>query len=383
MKSLFISKKYTIFVKNKLKMKNIKFGFDDVNIVPEVITDIMHRSDCYVDTSDLFFAAPMSSVVSTRNLRDFIDNGITPVIPRTVSIDERMGITRYFPNGLYFVAFSLQEIKDNFFSDAPFFGVPRICIDVANGHMSDVIETIKALKDKYGPNIVVMAGNIANPKTYKAYDEAGCDYVRCGIGGGSGCLTASNTGVFYPLFSLLKETYEVKKKIGGKCKIIADGGIRGYKDIQLALLYADCVMMGGLFNKSIESAGKTTYGKSYFVTKSGKKYLNIFRTLFEYGKIVPKEKYKSVMERVKSGKLEVWKEFYGMSSKRAQKEMGNKTLKTSEGVSKKHLVEYDMEGFMENEISYLKSAMSYTNSRNLEEYKDSNWVAKISIGHNK
>ena len=268
-------------------MKNIKFGFDDVNIVPEPITSIRHRSDCNVDTENLFFASPMSSVVSYDNLNSFIDNGITPIIPRTYPLDERIKTVRYFSHKTYFVAFSLREVREALLSkEETIVGVydsAQICIDVANGHMAEVIDTIKGLKQKYGDRMVVMAGNIANPKAYKAYDEAGCDYVRCGIGGGSGCLTASNTGVFYPLFSLLKETYEVKKKIGGKCKIIADGGIRGYRDIQLALLYADSVMMGGLFNKAIESAGKTTYGKSYFVTRTGKRYLNIFRTLLEYG----------------------------------------------------------------------------------------------------
>ena len=368
-------------------MKNIKFGFDDVNIVPEPITSIRHRSDCNVDTENLFFASPMSSVVSYDNLNSFIDNGITPIIPRTYPLDERIKTVRYFSHKTYFVAFSLREAREALLSkEETIVGVydsAQICIDVANGHMAEVIDTIKGLKQKYGDRMVVMAGNIANPKAYKAYDEAGCDYVRCGIGGGSGCLTASNTGVFYPLFSLLKETYEVKKKIGGKCKIIADGGIRGYRDIQLALLYADSVMMGGLFNKAIESAGKTTYGKSYFVTRTGKRYLNIFRTLLEYGRKVPKEKYSSVMERVKAGKADVWKEFYGMSTKKAQREMGNTSVKTSEGVVKRHLVEYDLKGFMENELSYLRSAMSYTNSTTLDEYKDSNWVAKLTIGHNK
>ena len=181
----------------------------------------------------------------------------------------------------------------------------------------------------------------------------------------------------------MKETYEVKQKINGKCKIIADGGIKGYCDIQKALLFADDVMLGSLLNKAIESAGKTTYGKSYFITKSGRKIINIFRTIWEYGKEVPKDKYNQVLSRIKSGKLEVWKQFYGMSTKKAQIEMGNKTLKTSEGVQFRQKVEYSLKGFMDNELCYLRSAMSYTNSTTLRDYKNSEWVAKITIGHNK
>ena len=53
----------------------------------------------------------------------------------------------------------------------------RICIDIANGHMSELLETIKSIKEKYGRQVIIMSGNIANPKTYEDYDKAGCDYV--------------------------------------------------------------------------------------------------------------------------------------------------------------------------------------------------------------
>ena len=363
----------------------IKYGYDDINIVPEISSNIEHRSECKLEP--FLFTAPMSSVVNLDNIYDFLSYGIIPIIPRNIRLIHRKSIlfSQIADASSFFIALSLEEaevllidspIKNNL---NPF----HICIDIANGHMQKLLNTIKKLKELYGEKIVIMSGNIANPETYKLYEEVGCDYVRCGIGGGAGCITASNTGVYYPLFSLLEETYKVKKSINGKCKIIADGGIRNYCDIQKALLYADYVMLGSMFNKAIESAGKTTYGKSYFITKRGKKILNIFRTIFEFGKEVPKEKYDSVMKRIKSGKLEVWKSFYGMSTKRAQSEMGNKKLKTSEGIEFSQKVEYSLKDFIDNERSYLRSAMSYTNSKTLDEYKDKKWVSKLSLGHNK
>ena len=373
----------------------IKYGYDDVNIVPDITTNITHRQDCIVGNH--FFAAPMSSVVSLENAQDFLDNGIVPVIPRSVSFSTREFMIldlakvrkadeKHLKLIDAFIALSLDEARQIFLEHLTqilYKRQIRICIDVANGHMEALLDLIKEIKSKFGDSIVIMSGNIANPLTYQYYNDAGCDYVRCGIGGGAGCLTASNTGVYYPLFSLLKETYEVKQKINGKCKIIADGGIKGYCDIQKALLFADDVMLGSLLNKAIESAGKTTYGKSYFITKSGRKIINIFRTIWEYGKEVPKDKYNQALSRIKSGKLEVWKQFYGMSTKKAQIEMGNKTLKTSEGVQFRQKVEYSLKGFMDNELCYLRSAMSYTNSTTLRDYKNSEWVAKITIGHNK
>ena len=363
----------------------IKYGYDDINIVPEISSSIEHRSEC--ELKPFLFTAPMSSVVNLDNICDFIGQGIIPIIPRNIPlVDRKFFMFSPLQNtSLFFIALSLEEVE-KLLIKFPVEGILHpfhICIDIANGHMQKLLNTIKKLKELYGEKIVIMSGNIANPETYKLYEEVGCDYVRCGIGGGAGCITASNTGVYYPLFSLLEETYKVKKSINGKCKIIADGGIRNYCDIQKALLYADYVMLGSMFNKAIESAGKTTYGKSYFITKRDKKILNIFRTIFEFGKEVPKEKYDSVIKRIKSGKLEVWKSFYGMSTKRAQSEMGNKKLKTSEGIEFSQKVEYSLKDFIDNEKSYLRSAMSYTNSKTLDEYKDKKWVSKLSLGHNK
>ena len=363
----------------------IKYGYDDINIVPEISSSIEHRSECKLEP--FLFTAPMSSVVNLDNICDFIGQEIIPIIPRNIPlVDRKFFMFSPLQNtSLFFIALSLEEVE-KLLIKFPVEGILHpfhICIDIANGHMQKLLNTIKKLKELYGEKIVIMSGNIANPETYKLYEEVGCDYVRCGIGGGAGCITASNTGVYYPLFSLLEETYKVKKSINGKCKIIADGGIRNYCDIQKALLYADYVMLGSMLNKAIESAGKTTYGKSYFITKRGKKILNIFRTIFEFGKEVPKEKYDSVMKRIKSGKLEVWKSFYGMSTKRAQSEMGNKKLKTSEGIEFSQKVEYGLKDFIDNENSYLRSAMSYTNSKTLDEYKDKKWVSKLSLGHNK
>lgn len=363
----------------------IKYGYNDINIVPEILSSIEHRSEC--ELKPFLFTAPMSSVVNLNNILDFIDQGIIPIIPRNIPITTRKSIISYQIRSAssFFIALSLEEAK-KLLIDSPIEDILNpfyICIDIANGHMQKLLDTIKKLKELYSENIVIMSGNIANPETYKLYEEAGCDYVRCGIGGGAGCITASNTGVYYPLFSLLEETYKVKKSINGKCKIVADGGIRNYCDIQKALLYADYVMLGSMLNKAIESAGKTTYGKSYFITKKGKKILNIFRTIFKFGKEVPKHKYNSVLQRIKSGKLEVWKSFYGMSTKKAQSEMGNKKLKTSEGIEFSQKVEYGLKDFIDNENSYLRSAMSYTNSKTLDEYKDKKWVSKLSLGHNK
>ena len=248
--------------------------------------------------------------------------------------------------------------------------------------MRSLLEVIKGIKAKYGTKVEIMSGNIANPKSYKLYNDAGCDYVRTSIGTGSACLTASNTGIYYPPFSLLQEIAEIRKCCDGKCKVIADGGIKGFRDIQKALIYADYVMIGGLFNKCIESSGITTYGKSWI--KIGKfKIRNYIVDFFRFGKPINRDKYSDIMRRVKSGMLEVNKMFYGMSTKYAQAEThSNEKLKTSEGIIKTQKVEYSLNQWVENEISYLRSAMSYTNSKTLDDYKKSQWIHINGITHN-
>jgi len=381
-------------------MEDFKLGYDDVTIIPERITTIESRSECnpYDENGYLpIFASCMTSVVSMENAKCFNENKIYTVIPRNYSLEERLEfmIDEAKTVGKYnFIAFSLNETKA-LFNDGVFDEILntesiikslRICIDLANGHMKCLVDLVKEIKKAYGDKILIMTGNIANPETYRDYEEAGLDFLRCSIGSGNACLTSSNLGLHYGVFSLLSEIYKTKKEIGGKCKIIADGGIHGYRDIQKALIYADYVMIGSMFNKTIESNGKTTYGSFYWNIR-GNKILRPLTTLFYYGKEIPQNKFKEVFKLIKQGKLTVWKQFFGQSTKIAQSLINqgnnsNSKLKTSEGLIKYQKVEYDLKGWVENETDYLKSAMSYTNSRTLEEYKDSQWIKISKIAYN-
>lgn len=178
------------------KMNNIKLGYDDVSIVPAVISTIKSRKEC--NTCDEFgrlpiFVSPMDTVISEENYDDFARNSLNIVVPRTVNLIKRIQMLFQINN---FVAFSLAEAKDLFVDDNlekyVFYDTIKngwgckICIDLANGHMKDLLDTVKSIKMKH-PEITIMTGNIANPKTYVEYEKARVDYVRVGIGGG--CFT--------------------------------------------------------------------------------------------------------------------------------------------------------------------------------------------------
>lgn len=367
--------------------QNLSLSYDDIGIVPSIVSSIRSRSQCNVLDENGYlpiFASPMDTVINEKNILIFLNNKINVIVPRTIEITHRITIGSIYN---IFIALSMDEavLLLNHDVNSPIFPkvLPlKICVDIADGHMQDYINLLKSLKEKFNDKILLMGGNIANPETYRIYDEIGCDYVRCGIGGGDACLTSSNTGIYYPYFSLIEKIFKIKSDINGKCKIIADGNIRGYRDIQKALNFADYVMIGSLFNRSLESAGKTIYGKCYWVIRN----LKIFRpikTFLLYGKQVDQfnEKIKKDWSK---GKITLLKEFYGMSTKKAQKAINPnaKKLKTSEGLIKYQKVEHTIGGWTENEIDYLKSAMSYTNSHSLDEYKNNDYVIITKLRHN-
>lgn len=322
---------------------NKKFDFKDITLVPETISSISSRSeiDIYTDEGNLpLMVSPMDTVIDLVNSNLFKTEGYSICHPR--------GVT---PSYQGFKSMSLDDFEKIIETKCSM--LPKILVDIANGHMEKLYKLSKKFMELY-PYGELMIGNIANPKTYEKFAEIGVKYIRVGIGGGSGCLTSANTGVHYPMASLIKECFEIKRHRGYDSKIVADGGFRNYDDIIKALaLGADYVMLGGMLNKTLESCSDTLlFGKfklsKGLATKIWEKY-PFMRKYF-------------------------YKKFRGMSTKEVQKKWGRGKIKTSEGVHRMNKVEYTLTGWTENFKDYLRSAMSYTNSRNLESFKDSEFV---------
>jgi len=158
------------------------------------------------------------------------------------------------------------------------------------------------------------------------------------------CLTTQNTGVGYPMASLIKECYDISTTLKKPAYIVADGGMKDYSDIIKALaLGADYVMLGSILNKSLESAGSNFLWKKIKVSQS------IAEWAYKRG-------------------IPVYKMFRGMSTKEVQRKWGAEVIKTSEGVVRYRKVEYTLPQWIENFEHYLRSAMSYTGAHNLKEF---------------
>lgn len=356
-------------------------SFNDICIVPSIISNIESRSECcpYRNSMLPLITAPMSSVIDENNWEIFQNNKIHTIIPRTVDWETRTKLASET-----FIAVSLVEFERiiNYWhiSESEFV---HICVDIANGHMKKLFNLCKQAKEKFGDSISIMTGNIANPKTYLEYAQAGIDYVRCSIGSGNNCITASNTGVFYPMVSLLQdiawERQEVHnaRKYGNtyyksEPKVIADGGFSNFDQIIKALaLGADYVMLGKIFAMSEEACGEIVYQEQIVPTKMDLSAFNDEeRFVFEAAGFDNVYINKTIQIP--------YRKYYGMSTKKAQAEFGNTELKTAEGIETLVPIKYTLAGWCDNFISYLRSAMSYCNSKNLDEFKKNATIKQIS-----
>lgn len=335
------------------------YCLNDISIIPAAISEIEHRSECNIYDKNGYlplFTAPMLNVVGLDSYEKYKENKIYPIIPRTAPLEDRLELCKHTwcAFGLEeFIAYFVKKIE----TSTQLFGLQHlVLIDIANGNMKKLIDSIKESKERNGHYVTIMAGNIANPQTYKLLAEAGADYVRCSVGTGSACITASNTSVFYPTASLIHECFELKQRYNLTAKIIMDGGMKNYSDIIKSLaLGADYVMCGGLFNKMVEASGDI---------------------MEEYGNVVPQE---YVIEKFKEKNF--YRSFFGMSTKTAQIAMGKTTLHTSEGKYTRNKIEYTMRGWTENFTDYLRSCMSYCNVKNIENFNPV-YVNTQVISHN-
>ena len=378
------------------KLTKVGYDLDDVSIVQTPISPIRHRSECnpycMIAGREMYpvIVSPMATVTDEHNYKTWLDNKFMCVVPRSVDIQTRLNLMNEV-----FVSFSLNEAENALLSGKVINSMINhmdnkmyICIDLAHGTMSAIYDACKNLKKIYSDRIEIMTGNVATPEAYSFYADAGIDYMRCFIGSGSRCTSSANGGTFYPRASLLDELnterikWENNHDKPAPTKIIADGGIKNFDDIQKCLaLGADFVMCGNIFAKSEEACGNIMYinpdefndylnGKIKAISKEF--YDNQINTLKnkinESNNIDQLRLYNKSLNELE--KLKPYREYWGMSTKIAQRMTGGLGNKTSEGISKPVPIEYPIAKWTDNMKSYLISTMSYAGCYDLDEFKN-------------
>lgn len=210
-------------------------------------------------------------------------------------------------------------------------GAEIVCVDVAHGHSKMVNQMIRALREKYGDHICLIAGNVA---TYAGADylaAAGADVIKVGIGPGSVCTTRIKTGFGVPQLSAIMDCRKVDRSL------IADGGIRTPGDAVKALAAgASCVMLGGMLAGTDETPGEKHLLPGSGGTLSSGKYVKRFR---------------------------------GMASREAQEDfMGSMSeWKTAEGVSVEVPAKGPVSAVISDVLGGIRSGLTYCGAATLKE----------------
>ena len=137
-------------------------------------------------------------------------------------------------------------------------GADVLCIDSSEGYTAWQAKTIKFVREKYGDTVKIGAGNVVDAEGFRFLAEAGADFIKIGIGGGSICITRETKGIgrgqATAVIEVAKARDEYYKETGIYVPICSDGGIVHDYHITLALaMGADFCMLGRYFARFDES----------------------------------------------------------------------------------------------------------------------------------
>ena len=202
-----------------------------------------------------------------------------------------------------------------------------ICIDIANGYISNLVSFCKEVR-KHFPDKRIVAGNVVTREMVEELIlEGHVDMIKIGIGPGAACTTRLKTGVGMPQLSAIIECADAAHGVGGL--IIGDGGITCPGDMSKAFGGgADFVMVGSAFSGHTENPGET-------IEKDGKKF----------------------------------KTFHGMSSKKAMETHFGKMADYRSSEGRELLVPYkgDLEHTVRDYLGGLRSTCTYINASSIKQ----------------
>ena len=149
-------------------------------------------------------------------------------------------------------------------------GADVLCIDSSEGFSEWQKLTIDWIRANYGDTVKVGAGNVVDREGFMFLAEAGADFIKVGIGGGSICITRETKGIgrgqATALIEVCKARDEYFEKTGVYIPVCSDGGIVHDHHMTLALaMGADFIMLGRYFARFEESpTNKVIINGNYF-----------------------------------------------------------------------------------------------------------------------
>lgn len=336
-------------------------SFDDVLIVPKFST-IRSRKDVSVVTTvgnEAFSLGVISSNMDTVTGPDMakamINYGAGACLHRFCSIEDNVKMFQesFVGPARPWVSIGLGEKEFERAEALIAAGATTILIDVAHGAHIGVVEQYDRLRNKYGYNIKVIVGNFATRQSiddfnYRITSKGRPDSFKAGVGGGSACLTRVVTGVGVPTFSSIVDCAR------SGVSIIADGGIRNSGDFAKALAAgADAVMLGRMLAGTTESASISLQFDNMVDMKT-----KLGWTPGSYEEFLYKYENKK------------FKKYRGSASAESYEAQG-KTAEWRAAEGDSFLIPYvgPVSNVIQTLEGGLRSAMSYVNATNLEEFR--------------
>ena len=149
-------------------------------------------------------------------------------------------------------------------------GVDVVCLDSSDGFSEWQKESIAWVKKEYNGKVLIGAGNVVDKEGFDYLVEAGADFIKVGIGGGSICITREQKGIgrgqATAILDVAAARDEYFEKTGVYVPICSDGGLVHDYHMSLALaMGADFLMMGRYFARFDESPTKKLYINGNYV----------------------------------------------------------------------------------------------------------------------
>ena len=136
-------------------------------------------------------------------------------------------------------------------------GADVLCLDSSDGFSEWQKKAISWIKENC-PDVPVGAGNVVDAEGFEYLANAGADFVKVGIGGGSICITREQKGIgcgqASAILAVSRARDEYYNRTGIYIPICSDGGIVHDYHMTLALaMGADFIMLGRYFARFDES----------------------------------------------------------------------------------------------------------------------------------
>ena len=137
-------------------------------------------------------------------------------------------------------------------------GADLLCIDSSDGYSVWQAETLAFVRSRYGDAVRIGAGNVVDGRAFRYLADAGADFVKVGIGGGSICTTREQKGIGRGQASALADVVAARdayaKETGIYVPVCCDGGLLTDSHMAIAFAFgADFVMLGRYFARFDES----------------------------------------------------------------------------------------------------------------------------------